>query len=527
MEPTTKATGSKTVMLLLVILALLSIAVCGYFVITNMGGASTDGVEVIFYDGPATLPDKTAALQNSQIFELPLARDDQTKISVGGKELFVYATGVNAGHTWSGDYTAPQMYTPVTYFDADFGDTGELTVKVDVSAVTDIEAIESVEVLPSSYGITPKVDGKVVTFNIKENGDYTVMFNGDEIGATHIFANPMEDYVMDEDAIVIGPGEWNIDNITLESDTTYYISGGAVVHSTMGGNFIENVNVYGHGIIDGSTFEGWKGVSARVPFNMVSARSVVLDGPMFLGSNCWVINATDCNSCIVQNVKVVSGRANGDGITLQSCQDMTIRDSFVRSWDDSCVVKNYTQTQNSKNIKFSNINIWTDLAQSMEIGYETNKNRKEEPEISDISFKDITVLVNWHKPVISIHNSDDAWVHDISYENIIVEHANMGEGDATENRQLIDFNNRSSGWSTTNDRGKISDVTITNVEVKNTNKEAMGVISRIVGNDPEANIENVTIKDLYILGTKITNDNMSDKAYKFETNEFVSNLVFE
>jgi hypothetical protein len=528
MESTTKS-GNKTVTVLLVILAILSLAVCCYFCVTHIGGASASGIKATFYDGPATLPLKSAAIASSDIYNLPLAKDDETKITVGGKELFVYATGVNAGHTWSVDYTAPEMYTPVAYFDADFGSKGgELTVKIDVSKVKDLEAINSVEVLPSAYGIKPKVSGKTVTFNIKENGNYTVVFNDDEVNAVHLFANEPENYAVDEDTVVIGPGEWIIDNLTLESDTTYYIQGGAVVHTTVGGNFIESVKVYGHGIIDGSMFNGWKGVEAHVPFNMVSARSVVLDGPMFLNSNCWVINATDCNSCVIQNVKVISGRANGDGITLQSCQDMTIRDAFVRSWDDSCVVKNYTQTQNSKNIKFSNIQIWTDLAQSMEIGYETNKNRKADAEISDISFKDVTVLFNWHKPVISIHNSDDAWVHDISYENIVVEHANMGEGDSTENRQLIDFNNRSSGWSTTNDRGKISDVTITNVKVNNTNKEAaMGVISRIVGNDPEANIENITIKDLYILGTKVTNDNYQDAAFKFETNEYISNLKFE
>ena len=534
MQPNVKKGGGTVLLIVLAVLAVLAVAFCIYCATTSMKGKVNDDVSLVLYDGPTTLLTKDEALAqfdpDLEKYKKTLAKETDTKIYVGNEELFVYATGVAAGHTWSVDYTAPQMYTPVTYFDAEFKNGGEVTICVDITDVEEIENIESVEVLPSSYGIEPKVEGKKVYFNIKETGNYTVVFNDKEVNATHIFVNDIEDYAtnIDEDTIVIEPGEWYIENVSIESGNTYYIKGGAVVHTTIGGNFVEDVKIFGHGIIDGSWYAGWKEnntTEAHVPFNIVSGKGITLDGLTFLNSNCWVINATDSNNCIFQNVKLISGRANGDGITLQSCQDMVVQNCFVRTWDDSLVVKNYTTTQNTKNISFKNISIWTDLAQSMEIGYETNKGKKDDPEISGVSFSDITVLYNFHKPAISIHNSDNAYVHDISYKNIVVEHANMGEGDGAENRQLIDFNVKSSNWSQTNERGRIKDISIDNVQVLNTNKA--NVISRIVGNDTEHKVEDVTIKDLVILGTKVTNDNCTDAEHQFEFNDYVNNIVFE
>ena len=60
--------------------------------------------------------------------------------------------------------------------------------------------------------------------------------------------------------------------------------------------------------------------------------------------------------------------------------------------------------------------------------------------IEDITFRNITVLHAFHKPVISIHNSDSAAVRHVLYENIVVEDAQMGLGDGTP--YLIDFTTR-------------------------------------------------------------------------------------
>lgn len=85
------------------------------------------------------------------------------------------------------------------------------------------------------------------------------------------------------------------------------------------------------------------------------------------------------------------------------------------------------------------------LAQSMEIGYETNKGDKENSTIENVTFEDITVLHNFHKPVLSIHNADNAAISNVTYKNIVVEDACMGLGDGT--KELIDLQVlTNSGW---------------------------------------------------------------------------------
>lgn len=181
-------------------------------------------------------------------------------------------------------------------------------------------------------------------------------------------------------------------------------------------------------------------------------------------------------------------------------------------------MKNYDV--NSLDITFSHMQLWTDFAQSMEVGYETNKGNKEDSSITNIVFSDITVLNNFHKPVISVHNGDDALLDNIVFKDIVVEHEEVGSGDADEMPYLIDINiMQSSNWSTTKDRGKIQNVTIDNV----TFLDGLENASRIQGFDAEHKVENVIITNLNMFGKKITE--AEDGKFEIES-ETVSGVEF-
>jgi len=157
----------------------------------------------------------------------------------------------------------------------------------------------------------------------------------------------------------------------------------------------------------------------------------------------------------------------------------------------------------------------------MEIGYETNKGQAEEVSISDISFQDITVLNNFHKPVISVHNADDAIVKAVTFQNITVENAQMGSGDGDEMPYLIDLHiPKNSNWTSTRERGSIDNVIIDNVKVMSGKFSP----SRVEGFDEKHKISNVTISNLEILGEKIT----SLEQGKFEINPATTeNIIIE
>lgn len=197
-----------------------------------------------------------------------------------------------------------------------------------------------------------------------------------------------------------------------------------------------------------------------------------------------------------------------------------VTNCFARTWDDSLVIKNYSGS--TKGITFRNIQVWTDLAQSMEIGYETDKGLTLDPEISDVLFEHITVLYNFHKPVISIHNSDDAYVHDIVYRDIVVENAFM-QGDNGFNKELIEMTLANSSWSTVRDEfGFIDNVLIDGLTVINT-VDGKVPASRLAGQSEENQITNVILKDVTILGSPIT----TLKEMKLTLNDYCDGIEIQ
>ena len=436
-------------------------------------------------------------------------------VRVNGYELFVYDVMVNHEHIWNAN-TIPSD-TPMTYFDF----SGKVRVEVEMPGLE--HPVESAAVLPTAAGIVPEVECGVVRFEISEPGQYTVVFNDNVNKALHLFANPPEENVPDPDdpgVYYIGPGEWVMDAIALKDNETLYISGGAVLHSIVSVTNAKNVRICGRGILDGSDYPAWNqpGSYARVPINLDHSKDLSVEGIIVANSNCWNVNSYSSKNVEIRNVKVISGRQNGDGFTFQSCTNHTVTDCFARTCDDSLVLKNYSGS--TKGITFRNCQIWTDLAQSMEIGYETDKGYTLDPEISEVLFEDITVLYNFHKPVISIHNSDDCFVHDITYRNIMVENAFM-QGDNGNNKELIEMSLAKSSWTTVRDEfGTIDNVLIDGLTVVNT---ANGKVprSRIAGQDEGHMITNVTLQNVTILGKPMTDlDEM-----KIDVNDFCDGIT--
>ncbi len=471
-------------------------------------GNKYEDTKIVLFDGPATLKDATAediarATEKERAMDLMHCTD--TMVSVNGYDCYVYDTNVNDCRKWYTNYRPSQTRTPVTYFE--FEGVVEITV-----TVPDIE-LESATVSPLSYGIEPVIDAEnhTVTFTVDKTDNYTVQFNGSNQRALHIFTYEIEENAPspdDDKVIYFGPGEWFIDDIMIDEEgTIVYIAGGAVVHGSINCNFVNNVTVCGRGIIDGSRYETWGGTTAKLPLNFNNCDGTTLKDVIILNPNAWCVQQYTCTNGVIDGLNIISSRPNGDGISLQSCTGYDVKNCFVRSWDDNLVVKNYSATS-STDIEFTNCQLWTDLAQSMEIGYETNKGCYDNMTITDIKFENITVLHNYHKPVISIHNADDSALSDIKFSNITVEHNTVGVGDSNI-PYIIDLHvGQSSNWSSTKERGTISDVTIENVNVLSGSNTDI----RIVGFNEEKNISNVTFKNINLNGTVLTS--AEDKNFK-------------
>jgi hypothetical protein len=482
-----KVNGNILLIVALIVFLAAAAAAVIYYDFSKLASLNVEPAKVVLYDGPSGIKAATDRI-----------------IEVDGKPVFVYDTAVNLNHAFSKN---PELSTtPVAYFDF----SGKVEVKIRAPGVK----IEAATIRPLSSGIKPTISGDTLTFYIDKPQKLTIELNNEIKRAIHLFANSIEVNPPSKDdpnVIYFGPGVHKAGAIPVKSNQTVYISGGAVVYGVVKADNKENVKVTGHGIIDGSIYDRWS--ETMIPIDYRNCKNSSIEGVIFLNPAGWTVNTYFSENIKIDDIKIISARSNGDGITTQSCKNVTVSNCFVRSWDDSLVVKDY-DNGNAKNITFDNIIVWTDLAQSCEIGYETRGKS-----IEDVTFKNITVLHNFHKPVISIHNGDNAVVKNIHYDNITVEDAQMGEGDAGKNNQLIDLWVGVGTWSVTEDRGSISDVYFNNINVLSGKMPP----SRITGYDSEHAVKNIYINNLNILGKSITNA----KDGQFDINaDTTDNIVF-
>lgn len=482
---------------------------------TDIFGPSKAFARLVLYEGPK-----------------PIAASEVASMRVDGNNLFVYDTAVNNTHTWDSRYSPSLSTAQVASFD--FAD-GQVELEITLPGEADLGAVT---VRPLSYGIQPEVTGNTIRFSIETPDVYTVEYQGSPSKAMYIFANAIDEDAPTESTDTvkyIGPGAWIADTMVLEEGMQVYISGGAVIRGTLVGSKIQNASVRGHGFFDGSNNKSWmlNKRTAYVPVSLRDCENVTVEGIGILDPNAWCVELYNCDGITVDGVKIISARPNGDGISVQSCRDVTVQNSFLRTWDDSLVVKNYANLKgsDSQRITFRNCQLWTDLAQSMEVGYETNKGGKLKPVIQDVTFSDITVLHNFHKSVMSIHNADDAAISGIRFENITVEDASMGKGDAGKNCQLIDITIAQSSWSSTKTRGTVENATFDGITVLDGDdsidfKEGNLCPIRIQGFDEDHLCRDITIRGLTICGKAVTQENYGENP-DTTIDRFTADIRFE
>lgn len=430
--------------------------------------------KLVTYDGPEILDSS-----------------EKVDISVEGQELFVYETRVN--HARSHSWTEPITTNPVAVFDFE----GSVDVEITVNGE---EEISSAVVRPLSYGVEPTIEGNKISFTLTQPVPYVIEYNGNADEAIHLFANEPETEEekvnpdnIPKNTIYIGPGVYKADAIPVSEDnTTVYIAGGAVVYGNIRAEGVDNLTIRGRGIIDGSIYPRTKDSEYTLPVELKNCTNVTISDLTFLDPAGWVMTLYHCENVEVNDVKMITARSNGDGISVQSCKNVTVKGGFIRSWDDALVVKNKDRGT-TENITFNGVTVWTDLAQSMEVGYETDGEF-----MKNIVFNNITVLHNYHKPVISIHNADDAAISNVVFRNITVEDAQM-QGDNpsdTSDDLFIDFSiEYSPSWSVTDSRGTIDGVTVDNVVVL---EQKDGISSSMSGYSDANSIKNVTLSNIKI-----------------------------
>ncbi len=394
----------------------------------------------------------------------------QMRMYIGSTRVPVYTVKTNFSQIWN-----PEAPNRINNAVASIGLEGKVEIKLQLS----FNSEKSIHIRPSSKAVPFAYDknARVITFLISSSGQYSVELTNDR--TLHLFVNPLSSYENPyQNALVFEKGVHNHGNdsrinsnneIHLSAGQKVYLEAGAFVQARFVASSASGIAIAGPGYVDGSVFPRSATTGSRlIPIEFNYCSNLTLKDFAVIDPAGWCFNMYFCTDFTIDNCKVISSRSNGDGISIQSCKRAEIRNCFVRSWDDSLVVKNYPRWDNrsiegaTESIHFDNCVLWTDLAQSMEVGFECVGET-----MRDISFANITVLHNFHKPVFSIHNGNNAHIETVRFENITVEDASMGKGDGV--NHLVDLTVLySSTWSDQHKQtalGDVNDVALKNILV--------------------------------------------------------------
>ncbi len=323
-------------------------------------------------------------------------------------------------------------------------------------AVRPLRAFEKVMVRPLSRGVRPVVEEGVIRFTIPGPGQYTVELDGYH-EALHLFADPVRQYEVnqdDPDVIYYGCGLHDVGLIELKPGQTLFIDEGAVVFARVYARDADNIRILGHGILDGSRnvekflFEfgekEWEQFNKGFAVTNVERKHTVqlefcdhvqIDGITIRDSLVYNIRPVACRDLTIENVKIIGNwRYNSDGIDMHNCEQVRIRNCFVRTYDDSICIKGFDYEQNEADmlhdgylhnrftdVLVENCVIWCDWGRSLEFGAETRAQ-----EIADVTFRNCDLIHN-SSVACDVQNVDYAEIHDVLFEDIRVEYDDVSQ----------------------------------------------------------------------------------------------------
>lgn len=458
-------------------------------------------------DGATIQVTTEATTSEVQAYGVPQTFDASGDVSmtVNDESVGVYKTRVYEEDKRIGLYATNN---PVTFGNvAIFDYKGDASVRIKVNR-TDIN---SVTIRPTRKGLSAAQETKdgatYITINMKEGqqGQYSIEFNGSYKGANSIM-------LFAQDILNKPDNVWKTissyekkDDLVVPEGKILWIEGGAVLNGYV--HCMNNSKIIGRGIITQNDWGAWGGNNRRNPVSVgyepvyydgntpknngkggteLGSSNVQVIGISILDPTGWAVNIRNSNNVLFKDVNVVSARSNGDGITIQSSYNVFLDGCFVRSSDDSIVVKNYDNI-NAHDIRVEDCTVWNDIAQCLEIGYETDMGgagssrceagyKNEDAKIYNVLFKNIDVVHRFHKGVATIHNGDNIPIYHIAYDGVYVDHKAKGTDNGGDGND-IDIEayavNRSDLSWTHNwhdvSGNTISDVWYTNVNVEGGN----------------------------------------------------------
>ena len=278
-------------------------------------------------------------------------------------------------------------------------------------------------VRPLSACVKPVLaDDGSIAFTLPKPGYYVLETDGPH-KALHIFMESPRSFPERDGATLrYGPGMHIAGLVRLKSHDRVYIDRDAIVFGCFTGENVEDVKIFGHGVIDGRicerVFEGCYTPLQQSCLRFHGSKGIEIDGPILMDSPCWVLACFDCEDVAIRHVKIVGQwRYNTDGIDICSSRRVTVSDCFVRAFDDAIVIKGVPPYSDKavEDIAVERCVLWCGWGNTVEPGVETWA-----PHFRNVRFCDCDLIRN-SRSALNVSAGGNAVMENFLYENIRVE----------------------------------------------------------------------------------------------------------
>lgn len=387
------------------------------------------------------------------------------------------------------------------------------------------EEIKSVALRPTRRQKKVEVCGNSIKFTLCRADYCCLEVNGDLLRPLLIFCDErIEKQIYDgQNLLYFGKGYTVLGEYVTSSNTVIFIDEGAVVEGKIRGDGVSNVRIIGNGVLLGVDHSERR--SSPIFFH--NSRGIEINGITVIGINCWNVHVKKCEGVLMENLKILAHEIWSDGIDVVSCQNVVIRHIFVKNEDDCVCIKssgsikaNY-EGADVRGVLVEDCVLWSGpRGNSLEIGYETNNSV-----VENILFRNVDVIhrqtqdSKFHRSIISIHNSGNATIRNITYENIYAE-------ETEENFIQISHMHQPS-WGLGD--GVIEDIRLRNVTLAGGELRESAVRGYPRGIAPGTKdpcvTRNITFENLKILGKEIRSTEEATQN-GFYIDEFAENVRF-
>jgi hypothetical protein len=404
------------------------------------------------------------------------------------------------------------------------------------------------DIRPLSKDISHNCDTKKVVFKLSDPANLSIELNKDRYHNLHLFAGKKGSDIPgkeDENTLVISgdmtglrglggeiirqleampegrclymePGIYYITESILKipSNTNIYLAGGCTLVGGLVCSDVENIRIYGRGIIYQADFQRYGGING---IRISHSKSIKIEDIIIINPPHYTVYIGGSKEISINNIKAFSCEGWSDGIDIMSSENITIEGGFLRNSDDCIAIygNRWSYAGNTKNINVQGLTVWADVAHPLNIGthgdYEGEGNI-----IENINFKDIDILEHneyqaGYLGCMTINAGDKNTVRNIKYENIRIEPFKHGKLLDIQVKRNPDYNPKP---------GKlIENIMFNNIYYQGPNE----VTSVINGYNEKFMAKNISLNNIWI------NNEKADSFIKanIEVGKFTDNITIE